>query len=243
MTTISPVLWLVQYGNPIEFIVLQKCSDLAHHIALGQWTTNFGKGIEGFPQQTTVNSCGILMLMYALSLSSEAPFWFIERDMAHIRKWWCISLMERFQIDGHGQRFAYWTNEARALLQGSLQPIYRVPKVRKREHELPTCVHSEILNEVVLQEGDKAYLTLALVCTTFRDTVSTNAFRRRAHFQWLDSVATWSRFSASYKKEFYTMYTVDTSCECGMFYKNCTPGKHLTLDGLDSRICWNKEKG
>ncbi|XP_078126085.1 uncharacterized protein LOC144530394 isoform X3 [Sander vitreus] len=156
MTTISPVLWLVQYGNPIEFIVLQKCSDLAHHIALGQWTTNFGKGIEGFPQQTTVNSCGILMLMYALSLSSEAPFWFIERDMAHIRKWWCISLMERFQIDG--------------------------------------------------------------------DTVSTNAFRRRAHFQWLDSVATWSRFSASYKKEFYTMYTVDTSCECGMFYKNCTPG-------------------
>ncbi|XP_035864276.1 uncharacterized protein LOC118496496 [Sander lucioperca] len=136
MTTISPVLWLVQYGNPTEFIVLQKCSDLAHHIALGQWTTKFGKDIEGFPQQTTVNYCGILMLMYALSLSTEAPFWFIERDMARIRKWWCISLMERFQIDGHGQRFAYWTNEARALLQGSLQPISRVPKVRKREHEV-----------------------------------------------------------------------------------------------------------
>ncbi|XP_035864474.1 uncharacterized protein LOC118496544 [Sander lucioperca] len=188
MTTISPVLWLVQYGNPTEFIVLQKCSDLAHHIALGQWTTKFGKDIEGFPQQTTVNYCGILMLMYALSLSTEAPFWFIERDMARIRKWWCISLMERFQIDGC-QR-----------------------------------VLSEILQEVLLQEGDKAYLTLALVCTTFRDTVSTNAFRRRAHFQWLDSVATWRRFSASYKKEFYTMYTVDTCRECGMFYKNCTPG-------------------
>lgn len=130
--------------------------------------------------------------------------------------------------------------------------------------QLPTCVLSEILNEVVLQEGDKAYYRLALVCTTFRDTVPTDSFRRRAHFQWIDSkcfnkgcrgiqylstsrvfsltlwkysllvdnlfstgVATWSRFSESYRKEFLTMYTVDTCRECGMLFKNCTPGKPL----------------
>ena len=52
---------------------------------------------------------------------------------------------------------------------------------------MPTSVLDEILKEVVLQEGDNVYLTLALVCTTFRDIVSTNYLRRRAHFQWLDS--------------------------------------------------------
>ena len=53
--------------------------------------------------------------------------------------------------------------------------------------QMPTSVLDEILKEVVLQEGDNVYLTLALVCTTFRDIVSTNYLRRRAHFQWLDS--------------------------------------------------------
>ena len=52
---------------------------------------------------------------------------------------------------------------------------------------MPTSVLDEIHKEVVLQEGDNVYLTLALVCTTFRDIVSTNYLRRRAHFQWLDS--------------------------------------------------------
>ncbi|KAK0134263.1 hypothetical protein N1851_030173 [Merluccius polli] len=93
----------------------------------------------------------------------------------------------------------------------SLQPIYRIPKTMKRAHEvsmmlmaedtqchapfcyrlinaiqMPTSVLYEILKEVVLQEGDKVFLTLALVCTTFRDIVSTNYLKRRAHFQWLD---------------------------------------------------------
>ena len=40
-------------------------------------------------------------------------------------------------------------------------------------------------------------------------------------------VATWSRFSAMYKKAFCTMYTIDTCLGCGRIYKNCTPGIHL----------------
>ncbi|XP_077359964.1 uncharacterized protein LOC144005567 isoform X1 [Festucalex cinctus] len=185
--------------------------------------------------------------MYALSMSTGVPFLFTEGDMAHIRKWWCISLMERFQIDGHGQRLAYWTNESRALLQGSLEPIFRIPKARKRGHveslavtpsvpvefekanrcfilELPLCILSDILKEVVLIEGDGAILKLAVVCTAFRNTVSTVSFRRQAHFQWLDSVAPWNKYSASHVNEFYTMYKIQNCWECGTPYKNSSPG-------------------
>ena len=44
---------------------------------------------------------------------------------------------------------------------------------------------------------------------------------------WYTGVATWSRFSATYKKAFCTMYTIDTCLGCGRLYKNCTPGIHL----------------
>ncbi|XP_033997421.1 uncharacterized protein LOC117491515 [Trematomus bernacchii] len=199
----------------------------------------------GLPHQTTGNDCGVFILMYALNFSTDAPLWFTERDIAQIRKWWCIMLMERYQIEGHGQRFSYWTNEARELLKGALEPVYRVPKKRKTEHEvqfqksdmcfileLPNCVLAEILMEMVLQEGDKAYSTLALVCTTFRDTMSTVSFRRGAHFRWLESVATWSWFSASYKEDFNVMYTVDTCRGCLELYKNCKPGRLLILDNI-----------
>ncbi|RVE55529.1 hypothetical protein OJAV_G00235380 [Oryzias javanicus] len=98
----------------------------------GQWTTKFGSDIKGFPDQTSGNSCGIFILMYALCMSTDLPFLFTEKEMAQIRKWWCVSLMER-----HGQRFAYWTNEAKVLLQGSLQPIYRLPKSRCHILQLP----------------------------------------------------------------------------------------------------------
>ncbi|KAJ4922030.1 hypothetical protein JOQ06_004049 [Pogonophryne albipinna] len=35
----------------------------------------------------------------------------------------------------HGQRFSYWTNEAGELLNGALEPVYRVPKKQQTEHE------------------------------------------------------------------------------------------------------------
>ncbi|CAL8257464.1 unnamed protein product [Arctogadus glacialis] len=75
-------------------------ADLAQRIAPGQWRTKHGRDFEGFPCQTTGNYCGVLILMYAFCTCTDAPFLFTELDMADIRKWWCISLMERFQIDG-----------------------------------------------------------------------------------------------------------------------------------------------
>ncbi|KAF4109739.1 hypothetical protein G5714_008991 [Onychostoma macrolepis] len=34
-------------------------------------------------------------------------------------------------FERHGQRFAFWTDEARNLLQGILQPVYRALSLRK----------------------------------------------------------------------------------------------------------------
>ncbi len=53
--------------------------------------------------------------------------------------------------------------------------------------QLPASVLEDIFIDVVLQEGDEAILTLALVCTRFRDLVTREAFSRRVHFLWLDS--------------------------------------------------------
>ncbi|XP_016326325.1 uncharacterized protein LOC107676307 [Sinocyclocheilus anshuiensis] len=83
---------------------------------------------EGFPQQCTGNSCGIYMLMYALSTCTSCPLTFTEEEVPLIRQWWCIQLMERFCLEGHGQRFAHWTEEASQLLQGTLEPVFRVSK-------------------------------------------------------------------------------------------------------------------
>ncbi|CAL8240141.1 unnamed protein product [Gadus morhua 'NCC'] len=51
--------------------------------------------------------------------------------------------MLHFGVLSHGQRLGYWTNEATALLQGSLQPIYRIPKSSKRNHEVSMMLVAE----------------------------------------------------------------------------------------------------
>ncbi|XP_048015603.1 PWWP domain-containing DNA repair factor 3A-like [Megalobrama amblycephala] len=45
--------------------------------------------------------------------------------MPAIREWWCLRLIERFETEGHGKRFAHWTEEARCLTEGTLRPLYR----------------------------------------------------------------------------------------------------------------------
>ncbi|KAG1955417.1 hypothetical protein F2P79_008499 [Pimephales promelas] len=91
------------------------------------------------------------------------------------------------------------------------------------EH-LPASVLEDIFIDLVLQEGDEAILKLALVCTRFRDLVTREGFRRRAHFLWLDSVTNWTVFSPYYKAEYYKMYKLETCRQCGDVYKHCTPG-------------------
>ncbi|KAJ8375528.1 hypothetical protein SKAU_G00061080 [Synaphobranchus kaupii] len=92
------------------------------------------------------------------------------------------------------------------------------------EHQLPKYFLENILLEVVLQEGDKALQTLALVCSMFYNLVNSERFRRKAHFLWLDSVVTWRRFSSTYQQDFRRMYVLETCRQCKEVYKNCIPG-------------------
>nr|XP_054595936.1 uncharacterized protein LOC129163035 isoform X2 [Nothobranchius furzeri] len=216
------------------------CRRVAGFIDSGFWMEKTGRDLEFFPQQFMGNCCGIFMLMYALCICTSSPPSFTEEEMPAIRLWWCIQLMERFGIEGHGQRFAFWTEEASLLLQGTLQPVFRVPKatsskpspslIRPAEAdrclilELPERVLMDILEEVVLHEGDAAIFKLALVCSMFRDLVSTEYFRRRAHFKWLRSVCTWSRFSEQYREQYFNVYSIEICLQCGDQYKHCPGG-------------------
>ncbi|KAF4115172.1 hypothetical protein G5714_002661 [Onychostoma macrolepis] len=141
------------------------------------------------------------MLMSALYITFEWPFDFSQTDMPYIRECWLNLVLKCMRHKREASRSITWTTCM-----------------------LPASVLEDIFIEVVLQEGDEAILTLALVCTRFRDLVTREAFRRRAHFLWLDNVINWSAFSTYYKAEFYKMYRLQTCMQCGDVFKNCIPG-------------------
>ncbi|KAF3854257.1 hypothetical protein F7725_022312 [Dissostichus mawsoni] len=43
-------------------------------------------------------------------------------------KWWCVMLMENFDLGSHGKMFAHWTETSKALLRGEGPPMFRVRK-------------------------------------------------------------------------------------------------------------------
>ncbi len=53
--------------------------------------------------------------------------------------------------------------------------------------QLPMEALHMILLEVVLQDGDAAYMNLSLTCSCFRAIVNKARFRQKAHYAWLDS--------------------------------------------------------
>ncbi|KAK1903482.1 Sentrin-specific protease 3 [Dissostichus eleginoides] len=44
------------------------------------------------------NDCGIFVLMYTLYTILDAPYDFTIIDMPALRKWWCVMLMENFDL-------------------------------------------------------------------------------------------------------------------------------------------------
>ncbi|XP_039503630.1 uncharacterized protein LOC120460077 isoform X1 [Pimephales promelas] len=142
-----------------------------------------------------------------------------------------IKFDENFQATGHLQSHLSWV-----VVHGSDQtPV--VPSVFSKDELLkdddpPSCfifklsgvLLKNILLEVVLQEGDAAYMPLSLACSRFRDIVGDGSFRNQAHFLWLESVTCWKNKSSHYKQLFWRMYSISTCLECGFDYKCCTPG-------------------
>ncbi|XP_041946384.1 uncharacterized protein LOC121724503 isoform X2 [Alosa sapidissima] len=104
---------------------------LAQRIAPGPWQEQTGLDIEGLPQQHFGVDCGIFMIMYAWYIALETPFDFSIHDMPYLRRWWCTVLMENLEIEGHGRRFAHFTEEGRKTADGSVAPVFRVPRKRK----------------------------------------------------------------------------------------------------------------
>ncbi|RXN07201.1 hypothetical protein ROHU_032411 [Labeo rohita] len=89
--------------------------------------------IPGFPGQPYGNDCGVFMLMSALYIVLDAPFDYTILDMAELRKWWCVMLMENFGLERHGKLFAHYTEESKAFMRGDQQPVFRLRKRRFEE--------------------------------------------------------------------------------------------------------------
>uniref|UniRef100_A0AAV2JPV6 Ubiquitin-like protease family profile domain-containing protein n=1 Tax=Knipowitschia caucasica TaxID=637954 RepID=A0AAV2JPV6_KNICA len=92
--------------------------------------------MQDLPKQLYGNDCGIFMLMYSQYTVLEAQFDFTVEDMPTLRKWWCLLLMETFDLGSYGKLFAHWTEEAKAMLRGEVQPVLRVKKRKLQQTDL-----------------------------------------------------------------------------------------------------------
>ncbi|XP_054591541.1 uncharacterized protein [Nothobranchius furzeri] len=73
------------------------------------------------------------MLISALYVALDAPFDYTISDMPYLRKWWCLLLMENFDLRSSGELFAHWGEEAKAVLEGQHVPIFRLKKRKFQE--------------------------------------------------------------------------------------------------------------
>lgn len=71
-------------------------------------------------------------------------------DMPCLRRWWCEVLLENLEIEGHGRRFAHFTQEGRKMREGSLPPVFHVPR-KRRHNTLVTTLPAKIAR--VSQDG------------------------------------------------------------------------------------------
>ncbi|XP_026058982.1 uncharacterized protein LOC113043684 [Carassius auratus] len=94
--------------------------DMKDLLVFPAWTNSNGPEhfiLCGLPLQNFGNDCGIFILMYTLCIVTGVGFDFQER-------------------------FAFWTDEARSLVQGALQPVSRVPRLSAVSEKVPVHIES-----------------------------------------------------------------------------------------------------
>ncbi|CAL8300471.1 unnamed protein product [Boreogadus saida] len=77
----------------MESTIGNGCLELVYKIVRSKYH------FEKFPRQTTGNDCGVFMIMLTLYVALDAEFDYTIVDMPALRRWWCIMLMENFQLD------------------------------------------------------------------------------------------------------------------------------------------------
>ncbi|XP_072567616.1 structural maintenance of chromosomes protein 5-like [Paramormyrops kingsleyae] len=100
------------------------------------------------------------MLMSALYVALDAPFDYTISDMPYLRKWWCLLLMENFDLRSYGKLFAHWREDAKVVLQGQHVPIFRLKKRKLPEvsqepavvQDLHTAVQWVVQNKALFHE-------------------------------------------------------------------------------------------
>ncbi|XP_030295383.1 uncharacterized protein LOC115595279 [Sparus aurata] len=201
----------------------------------GSWAFVSNKNV---PAQAGSVDCGVFMLMYTLYMALDWTFDFTQHDMPHIRRWWCQLLLDNIE---HQRKRKCADMDEQERKRRRMEPMShgRVQEQATCIDQLPSCLLEMIFAEVVLHDGDRALMTLSLVCSCFRAVVGRDYFQRKVHFLWLDSVANWTRFSAAYRADFHRMYTLYTCRECRVTFKNCIPGyagngKRGVLQGIYS---------
>lgn len=206
-------------------------ASIAIRLAPGHWKLIKNKNI---PAQIEADDCGFFMIMYGLYMALGWPFDFSQRDIPQLRRWWCRILLENMSNEGMTSCNAPEdaSEQDECMKNEPARKVQRVERVTDEGDrmdnvsfdQMPLMVIEDILLDTVLEEGDKAFLKLSLVCRLFRDIVGQQSFRARAHFEWLDSVVPWKHHSAAYKAEFRRMYELQCCQNCQEIYKDCIPG-------------------
>ncbi|XP_077050711.1 uncharacterized protein LOC143700866 isoform X2 [Siphateles boraxobius] len=264
--------WEQGFGNKAYRDILRA---VAQKLMPGPWEEQSGLDVEGLPLQHYGIDCGLFMVMYTWYITVEAAFDFttvsavlvltkmfnvncgeshyncsyLQSDMQYLRSWWCKVLLKNLEIEGHGRRFAHFTQEGRKMGDRSLPPVFRV--LRKRRYstlvptipakmlrvsqdgavatdilQLPDDILQRILVFVVLQYGCSAIPRLALTCQRLNNIVSQEHFQQEAHFSWLDSVVNWKRLSERHRQMYRKPYTISICrrLQCSQLYKDCGAG-------------------
>ncbi|XP_077085832.1 uncharacterized protein LOC143737856 [Siphateles boraxobius] len=123
--------WEQGFGNKAYRDILRA---VAQKLMPGPWEEQSGLDVEGLPLQHYGIDCGLFMVMYTWYITVEAAFDFTTSDMPYLRSWWCKVLLENLEIEGHGRRFAHFTQEGRKMGDRSLPPVFRVLRKKEIEH-------------------------------------------------------------------------------------------------------------
>ena len=90
----------------------------------------------------------------------------------------------------HGQRFAFWTTEAKSLIKGDLPPVFRVPRQSGLTTQVPPHIQAvsgrieaekALVDFIVHSQGAEQHLMVVFKLLHFLITSAKNKKKARCH--------------------------------------------------------------